>query len=88
MFQANLGIASLITLKMVKEGTALEEARSKIFMMDSRGLIVTSRPNLSGHKLHFAKVYYSLIFYVVLLYYTVQFSLFGRAIKQRNLIRP
>lgn len=41
---------------MVKEGDTIEEARSKIYMMDSRGLVVTSRKDLTEHKLHFAKV--------------------------------
>jgi len=53
--EANLGIAELICLKMVKEGVALEDAHKKIYMMDSRGLIVTSREGLNEHKLHFAK---------------------------------
>ena len=41
---------------MTKEGTSLEDAYSKIFMLDSKGLIVKSRANLTEHKLHFAKV--------------------------------
>ena len=54
--QANLGIAELICLKMEKEGVPKSEAYKKIFMMDSRGLLVTSRTNLSEHKIPFAKV--------------------------------
>lgn len=53
--EANLGIAELICLKMEKEGLAKEEAHKKIFMMDSRGLIVKTRTDLSVHKVHFAK---------------------------------
>lgn len=53
--EANLGIAGLICLKMVKEGDTIEEARGKIYMMDSRGLVCTSRKDLTEHKLHFAK---------------------------------
>lgn len=53
--EANLGIASLIVLKMIKEGVSPEDARAKIFMLDSRGLVVKSRTDLTEHKLHFAK---------------------------------
>ncbi|KAL5264151.1 hypothetical protein ACHWQZ_G005286 [Mnemiopsis leidyi] len=53
--EANLGIAELICLKMEKEGVPKAEAYKKIFMMDSRGLLVTSRTNLSEHKIPFAK---------------------------------
>lgn len=55
--EANIGIANLITLAMEAEGTPKEEARSKIWMVDSRGLIVNNRPKggISGHKQDFAK---------------------------------
>ncbi|ESP03580.1 hypothetical protein LOTGIDRAFT_146781, partial [Lottia gigantea] len=38
--EASIGIAQLIALAMEEEGTSTEEARSKIWMVDSRGLIV------------------------------------------------
>jgi len=53
--EANLGIAELISLKMEKEGLPKAEAYKKIFMMDSRGLLVSSRTDLTDHKLPFAK---------------------------------
>lgn len=42
---------------MVAEGVPLEEARAKIWMVDSKGLIVKNRPKggISGHKQDFAK---------------------------------
>jgi malate dehydrogenase (oxaloacetate-decarboxylating)(NADP+) len=42
---------------MEAEGTPIEEARSKIWMVDSKGLIVNNRPKggVSGHKKDFAK---------------------------------
>lgn len=42
---------------MEAEGTPIEEARSKIWMVDSRGLIVNDRPKggVTGHKKDFAK---------------------------------
>ena len=55
--QANIGIANLLSLAMTQEGTSLEDAHAKIWMVDSRGLIVNNRPagGISGHKQVFAK---------------------------------
>lgn len=57
MFQASLGIAELCVRAMKAEGTSDEEARSKIWMVDSKGLIVKNRPEggLNEHKIKFAK---------------------------------
>lgn len=55
--EASLGIAELITMAMQAEGTSLEDARSKIWMVDSKGLIVKDRPEggVTGHKVHYAQ---------------------------------
>ena len=56
--EANLGIAGLLAMAMEKrEGVPLEEARKKIFMRDSRGLIVKGRSSggISRHKEVFAQ---------------------------------
>ena len=42
-FQAAIGIANLIVMAMEEEGATAEEALSKIWMVDSRGLIVKVR---------------------------------------------
>lgn len=54
--QASLGIANLIVMAMEEEGLSEEEARSKIWLVDSRGLIVKDRPKggINGHKQSFA----------------------------------
>ncbi|XP_077296887.1 NADP-dependent malic enzyme [Arctopsyche grandis] len=55
--EASLGIAELCVRAMKAEGTSDEEARSKIWMVDSKGLIVKNRPDggLNEHKIKFAK---------------------------------
>jgi malate dehydrogenase (oxaloacetate-decarboxylating)(NADP+) len=55
--EANIGIANLIARAMEKrEGISQEEARKKIWMKDSRGLIVKDRPEggISHHKAPYA----------------------------------
>jgi malate dehydrogenase (oxaloacetate-decarboxylating)(NADP+) len=55
--QAAIGIANLTVRAMLTEGCSLEEARSKIWMMDIDGLLVQNRPegNLQGDKAFYAK---------------------------------
>ncbi|CAN7937344.1 unnamed protein product, partial [Ixodes hexagonus] len=54
--EASLGIAELLVMAMVKEGSTQEEARGRIWMLDSRGLIRTPNgDSTQSHKEKFAK---------------------------------
>ncbi|XP_046674728.1 NADP-dependent malic enzyme-like, partial [Homalodisca vitripennis] len=54
--QASIGIAELCVMAMKTEGTSEAEARSKIWLVDSKGLITKDRPDggISDHKAKFA----------------------------------
>lgn len=57
--EAALGIADLLVMEMEEEGVSREDAYAKIWMVDSRGLVVKSRDasGLKDHKKWYAKDY-------------------------------
>ncbi len=55
--EAALGIGSLLVSAMVEEGLSEDEARGRCWFVDSKGLVVTSRTDLSEHKRRFAQDY-------------------------------
>ena len=52
--EAAIGIGNLVSSAMVKEGLSAEEARRNCWFVDSRGLVVSSRTDLSEHKRPYA----------------------------------
>jgi len=51
---AGVGISKLIVDEMVAEGLPRDEARHRIYTLDSKGLVVEGRPGLDEHKREFA----------------------------------
>ncbi len=49
-----VGIARMLVAAMVSEGIAEAEARSRLWLTDSKGLLTTTRQDLAVHKLEFA----------------------------------
>jgi malate dehydrogenase (oxaloacetate-decarboxylating)(NADP+) len=52
--EAATGIADLVVSAMMAEGATEAEALKRNWLVDSRGLVVSGRANLSGHKLRYA----------------------------------
>jgi malate dehydrogenase (oxaloacetate-decarboxylating)(NADP+) len=52
--EAATGIADLVVSAMVAEGASEAEARERIWLMDSRGLVVKDRAGLNAQKLRYA----------------------------------
>lgn len=52
--EAAIGIADLMVNALEKEGLASEEARQRIFLFDSKGLVVRGRSDLNEVKLRYA----------------------------------
>jgi malate dehydrogenase (oxaloacetate-decarboxylating)(NADP+) len=53
--EAGIGIANLLVLALTEAGLPQNEARARCWFVDSKGLVVRSRNDLSSHKLVFAQ---------------------------------
>ena len=52
--EAGIGIGDLTVHAMMRDGMSLEAARKQCWFIDSKGLVVKSRTDLTAHKLHYA----------------------------------
>lgn len=57
LVQAALGCAELLVMQMRKNGLSEEEAKEKLWLVDSRGLITVGRPSggITTHKATYAR---------------------------------
>jgi len=53
--EAAVGIANLIVAAVVREGVAEDDARGRIWFLDSKGLVTRDRTDLQPHKIPFAQ---------------------------------
>ncbi|HZJ09803.1 MAG TPA: NAD-dependent malic enzyme, partial [Trueperaceae bacterium] len=49
-----VGVANQVVAGLVRQGASDAEARSKVFLIDSRGLVLADRAGLEAYKLHLA----------------------------------
>lgn len=54
--QANIGAADLLVRALVKGGLSEAEARRRIFLVDSKGLVTDDREDLNANKRRFAQI--------------------------------
>jgi malate dehydrogenase (oxaloacetate-decarboxylating)(NADP+) len=52
--EASIGTADLLVAEMASQGASEREVKSRVFLVDSKGLVVTSRTDLSSHKRRYA----------------------------------
>jgi malate dehydrogenase (oxaloacetate-decarboxylating)(NADP+) len=52
--EAGIGIGDMIATAMQEAGLSIEQARKRIWFMDSKGLVCASRTDLAPHKLNYA----------------------------------
>ena len=52
--EAATGICDLVVSALVQQGLAVEDARQRCWLFDSKGLVVASRTDLVEHKRHYA----------------------------------
>ena len=55
--EAGIGIADMIVAALQREGLSGVEARHRVWLLDSKGLVVKNRPDLSDEKRRFAHEY-------------------------------
>jgi malate dehydrogenase (oxaloacetate-decarboxylating)(NADP+) len=55
--EAGIGIADMIVAALQREGLSGVEARDRVWLLDSKGLVVKNRPDLSDEKRRFAHEY-------------------------------
>jgi malate dehydrogenase (oxaloacetate-decarboxylating)(NADP+) len=52
--EAATGICDLVVSSLAQDGIAVEDARKRCWLFDSKGLVVASRTDLVAHKRHYA----------------------------------
>ncbi len=86
--EAGLGTGDLLVSAMIDEGLTEDEARQRCWFVDSKGLVVKSRTDLTEHKLLYAHDYEPIADFLYAIKALTPTAIIGVSAKPRMFTRP